>query len=185
MDLDKQYNFSGFQTFYVSKEESSCPLISKFFEMGKKIKQIRSVKDYSNVIISMKYGKRVLINTENSDISELEKEKFLEIVDFDPVRNVLLVLGSGIPREETPLHWFIHHAKQEINVIVQIKKIDNVEKLIDETSKVEEDKIVSFKQVKQVLINLRDSDEVIIKNQGILLVGNNPQEVEEQLSKIM
>jgi hypothetical protein len=162
-----------FQTFYVSKEESNCPLIVNALKVEKNIKE----NNLSDIIISQRYGKRILINS--LDIAEEKRENFLEIVDYDPIKQVLLAMGPNEPRIETPLHWFIHHARNEVNAIIQVNDIDLSEK-IKSAPKTEKDySIASIKQIKEVLKHLRNSKKVIIKSQGAIFVGKNIDEVEK------
>lgn len=168
------------QTFYVSKEESNCPLIADALRVRKKIMDL----NYNDVIISQRYGKRILINSINFNEEKI-KESFLEIVDYDPIKNVLLLMGPDEPQIETPLHWFIHHARNEVNVVVQINdkeltgKIKNVPKTQKDYS------VIALEQIKEVLKHLKDSKKVIIKNQGAIFVGNNIKEVENLISEVI
>jgi ribulose-5-phosphate 4-epimerase/fuculose-1-phosphate aldolase len=169
-----------FQTFYVSKEESNCPLIADALRVRKKIIDL----DFKDVIISQRYGKRILINSNNFN-EEVIKVYFLEIVDYDPIKNILLVMGPNDPRIETPLHWFIHHARNEVNAVVQINDEELSDKLKD-TPKTQKDySVVALEQIKEVLKNLKDSKKVIIKNQGVIFVGNNIKDVEKQISEVI
>jgi hypothetical protein len=104
--VDKNLPSNYFQTFYVSKDESHCPLIADAVGVDNRLRK----QGLSNIIISQRYGKRILINSIGK---ELNKEDFLEIVDYDPVRRVLLAMGTKEPRIETPLHWFVHYAKND------------------------------------------------------------------------
>jgi len=169
-----------FESFYVSKEESNCPLISDAIRVDKKIKNM----DFKDTIFSLRYGKRILINAQKDESDELKQNDFLEIVDYDPIKRVMLLMGPKKPGVETPLHWLIHHARNEVNAVVQIKNKDIIEKLkgtIMTTDK--EYPPGTIEQAKEVLKCLRDSKEVIIKNQSIIFVGTNIKEAEDLILK--
>ena len=175
----------NFQTFYVSKEESNCPLISivtKFFE---KFKDLNLLDNINDIVVSLRYGKRILITTEGSDFQNLMKVDFLEIVDYDPVKKILLIIGPKTPRIETPVHWLIHHARDEINVVIQMND-KNFGKRLGKKIPVTEKEYPSgtIEQAKEILKKLRDSKIVQIKNQGVLFVGGSIKEVEEIILKI-
>lgn len=170
----------NFQTFYVSKEESNCPLIADALRVRKKIMAM----NYNDVIISQRYGKRILINSINFNEEKI-KESFLEIVDYDPIKNVLLLMGPDDPKIETPLHWFIHHARNEVNVVVQINDKELSEKIKNVPKTQKDYSVVAIEQIKEVLKHLKDSKKVIIKNQGAIFVGNNVKEVENLISEVI
>lgn len=169
-----------FRTFYVSKEKSGCPLIVNALRVKKKLKEY----NINDIVTSQRYGKRVLINSFNDKKGEI-KDNFLEIVDYDPIKKVLLAMGPKEPRIETPLHWMIHHARSEVNTVVQINDKELSEKL-KKIPKTEKDySVVTLEQIKEVLKHLRDSKKVIIKNQGVIFVGNDINEVEKLILEVI
>jgi len=183
MTEEKIPNIS-FQTFYASKEEVNCPLITEIVRIGKKIKEQSNPKDISSVIISLRFGRRIIINGDYNDLSSIQRDEMLEVVDYDPVRNVLLVIGPKTPKTDTPVHWMIHNARNDVNCVIQLNGEKIVKKLKDKIPSTEkEQKPGSFEMTKDVLKTLRGSKNILIKNQGALFVGGNVKEVEEQVFK--
>jgi hypothetical protein len=181
MIQDKIPNFS-FQTYYVSNEICSCPLISEILKFNKKIKNIEILKDINNMSISMKYGRRVLINAKNIDFNKSNYNDFLEVVDYDPLKKILLIIGSKEPCIETPIHWLIHHAREEVKAIIEF----NNEQLIEQINKelpITERRYQkgTLEQAKEILFKLRDSKVVIIKNQGVIFVGDSIKDIEDSV----
>jgi ribulose-5-phosphate 4-epimerase/fuculose-1-phosphate aldolase len=177
-------NFS-FQTFYTSREVSNCQLISEIIRIIKRFEKIDLLKENIDISISMKYGKRVLINAKNIDIKKINPNGFLEIVDYDPLKKVLLLMGPKEPRIETPIHWLIHHAREEVKAIIQIdnEKIDEkISKKLSTTDK--EYQKGTLEQAKEILFKLRNSKIVIIKNQGVIFVGESIKDAEDSVIKI-
>jgi len=174
----------NFQTFYTSKEESNCPLITEIIRVGKKIEKQGLSKDISSLIVSLRYGKRMIINTDYEDISRIKRGEILEIVDYDPVKKILLTIGPNQPKAETPVHWMIHHARNEINAVIQLNGEKITEKLKNKIPSTNQEQTPgSFEMIKEVLKTLRDSKNVLIKNQGVLFVGESIKDVEEQVFK--
>jgi len=169
-----------FQTFYVSKEISKCPLISEIIKVSKKFKAINLLKEVINISVSLRYGKRILINAKNIDFSKINAEDFLEIIDYDPFKKVLLVIGNKEPRIDTPNHWFIHHARHEVNAIIQIDDAQLVKKLEKKLPGTENEYPTgTLEQTKEILKILRDSKKMLIKNQSAIFVGNNMKDAED------
>ena len=172
----------NFETFYISKEESNCPLISEVIRVGKRFKEL----DLSDTIVSLRYGKRVLINTDYVNFGELKQKDFLEIVDYDPLKKVLLTMGAKEPRVETPVHWLIHHARDEVNAVIQINDVKlagQLEKKLPITEK--EFPVGSLEMAKEILRNLRNSNRVVIKNQGVLFMAGSIKGVEGLILKTL
>ncbi len=168
----------GFQTFYVSKEQSNCPLIADMIRVDRKLKELDLLKNSSEVI-SFSYGKRMIINSNMKNLGDMSRDDILEIVDYDPVKKIVLTIGRGKPGIETPVHWIIHHARDDINAIIQL----NGEKLVERFSNILpstdiEQPSGTLEQAMEVLKTLRNSKDVVIKNKGVLFVGTSLKEVE-------
>ena len=176
-------NFN-FQTFYVSKQESNCPLIPEIIKTSKKLNETNFFKDINQIIFSLRYIKRILINADKSNFKEFKQDDFLEIVDYDPLKKVILLIGPKEPRIETPIHWLIHNSRMEINAVIQIKNnilSDRLEKKLPTTEN--DYPAGTLEQAKEVLKSLRNSKIVVIKNQGVLFVGNNTKQAEDLVIK--
>jgi hypothetical protein len=174
----------SFETFYFSNEESNFPLIPDIIRIGKKLKEIGLMDDQSTATISLGYGKRILINGNVEDYTNIGRNELIEVADFDPLKKILLVLGINEPRLETSVHWMIHHARDDVNVIVQINNEGIIQKIgtkYPTTSKVYLPGTLD--QIKDVLKLLRDSKKVVLHNQGLLIVSNNIKEIDEMISK--
>ena len=184
--LSKDLSNSSFQTFYVSKEKSNCPLTVDVIKVDKNLKESGLFDDDSDIIISLRNGKRVLINGENSRFGEIKQEDFIEIVDYDPLKKVLLVMGPKEPKINSSIHWLIHYAKKEVNVVIQIDSqnlINNLKDKIPETEK--EFPKGSLALAKEILKGLRNSKALNIKNNGVLFVGSSLSEIEDYIMSIV
>ena len=183
--IDRNLTNIRFQTFFVSREQSNCPLITDIARLGKELKDSDILENVTSVIVSLGYGKRILINSDYTDFTKIKRENLLEIVDYDPVKKVLLAIGSGEPPIETPVHWMIHHARDDVNAIVQINNEELSKKLAKKYPATEGEKPSgTLDLAKEILKTLRTSKNIVIKNKGILFVGNNVKEVESTVLKI-
>jgi len=168
-----------FQTFYVSKEETNCPLITEFIRISKKLKDLGLLEN-ATATISFSYGKRMLINGNVKDFGNVKREELLEIADYDPIKKILLILGPIEPRVETPVHWMVHHARDDVNAAIQINGKNIVEKFGKKMPETEKDYPAgTLDQAKEILKSLRNSKRVTIKNQGVLFVGSSCKEIED------
>ncbi len=169
-----------FQTFFISRELSNCPLIKDVLTTIKKIEEKKITGKNHTGVISVSYGKRVLINAADTNLKNVSKESLLEIVDYDPVKKNLLVIGIKEPHVETPVHWLIHHARDDVNAIIQLSDRElakNFSKKLPVTEK--EYPPGTLNLAKEVLKKLRTSKSIVLKNNGILFTGYNLKEVEK------
>ena len=175
---------NNLQTFYVSKENSNCPFIPEIIRVSNNFKKNNLSKNVDNMIFSMKYIKRLLINSDKCNYKDIKMDDFLEIVDYDPVKKVILAIGPKEPCIETPIHWLIQNARSDVNAIIQLNDktlADRFEKKLPTTEK--DYPSGTLEQAKEILKILRNSKTVVIKNQGILFVGNSIKEAETLLLK--
>lgn len=172
------------QVFYVSKEETNCPLVIEMIKLGINLKENGILNDNTSATISLKYGKRVLITSNIKDFSKIQKEELIELVDYNPLNNNLLIIGPADPKVETTLHWMVHHARDEVNVIVQINDKRLLEKIKDkETISTEKTPIYTIEFIKQALKQLREETRIFIKDTGVIFVGKNIKDVSNMIAK--
>lgn len=171
------------QTFFISKEISNCPNIQDIIKLSKKFDKF-GIKNIENYSVSITYGKRILINANNINIENIDQQDFIEIVDYDPVKNIILAMGKKNPHIDTPVHWLIHHARDDVNAIIQLNG-ENASKIFSnnfpETRK--DYQPGTLELAKEVFKILRTSKKMIIKNIGVLFVGVSLKEVEDMILK--
>lgn len=172
-----------FQTFFISREISKCHLISDIIKIGKKINSLE-LENPTDSVLSISYGKRILINASGVNLINMSSQDILEIVDYDPIKNVVLAIGKQNPVIDTPVHWIIHHAREDVNAVIQL----NGEKIIKrflEHSPITETEYPSgtVELAKEVLKTIRKSKKIVIRNIGCLFVGISLNEVENLIFK--
>ena len=176
----------SFQSFFISNEITNSPLLVEIIKTGKKLKEKGILTDNTSATISVGFGKRILINGEVEDFSKIKKEEIIEIVDYNPIKNILLVIGPIEPKIESPIHWMIHHARYEVNSIVQINNSNLVEKLRKKIPIIDDKyPIGSIENIKEVLKGLKNSNKIIVRNDNILFIGKRLYDIEETIFKIV
>ena len=163
----------GLQTFFVSKEISRCPLIPEIQSMSKKLSSSKTYEK-NRWVISIRYGKRMIISINTSHMVNLQKEDFVEVVDYDPVKKTALVIGVRESGPETLLHWLIYRARKDVNAIIHIQNNKNFEKL----SRLENIPMNNGKTPCTTLTGaldtlkvLKKGDYIILRNEELLVVG--------------
>ena len=180
----KNITNTHFQTFYVSNETSNNPIIPLIQKTFKELKE-QKILEKNNAIISHNYGRRIIINTNNFQNPDIDD--FLEIVDYDPVKKVLLAIGSKKPDVETPIHWIIQHAKNDVNVVFQIKGEQIIKKFGKKIPYINIKKSSdSLDVAKEILQKLRTSNSnyIMIPDNGIFITGKTINDAGNQLTKL-
>jgi transcriptional regulator of aromatic amino acid metabolism len=174
-----------YNTFFLSNEESHFPLIPEIIKFAKKIKN--QVNDDINLssTLSIVYGKRIVINAKDTVFDKLNIDDFIEVVDFDPVKNNLLVMGKKNPADHTPIQWFIHHAKKEVLITIILSEYD-IEKFNFNLNSIP---IVTkqnqlLEMVKKIMKLLQSNNCVYIKDTGLLITGKTLNEIEDNIQKL-
>ena len=126
-----------------------------------------------------------MITSRDIDIKNLKQQDIVEIVDYDPIKNIALVIGKKYPCIETPVHWIIQQARHDVNAILEITS----EKLYNSYYNqipVTENKTPygTIDRAKEALKTLQKSKNICIQDDTILLVGLHLKEIEESLVKI-
>jgi hypothetical protein len=173
------------QTLFVSRETSNCPLISEMIKLGQRLEEL-GLADKEIGIVSLDYGKRLLINAKNIDVKKMKQQDVVEIVDYDPLKNIMMVIGSKDPCLETPVHWVIQKARHDINALLQINSTTLFEKLKETLPTTEkETQPIALNRAKEILKTLRNGKTILIKNEGILFTGINIKEIQTALLKYL
>lgn len=182
--MRKNLSITPFQTFFVSKEESACPLIPEIMRFGKSLDKLNLETD-DEVSISAAYGKRILINRSDVQLNELQQEDILELVDYDPIRNILLTIGKYEPCLDAPVHWVIQNARHDVHAVVLVKSKSISEKICKKIPITEHEAPPgTIEYAKEALKTLQKGKQIQIKNNGVLLVGTDLKEIEKSFLEI-
>lgn len=163
----------AFETFFLGKEKINNPLIKEMISIGKELGNIFSEDVAGN--ISVRYGKRMLITSHN-EIASLTTDDFVEVIDYDAVRNIALVIGEREPSYEMPMHWLIYR-REDINAIIHIHEI--FDGLLT-TEK--EEPPGSFEIALEALKMLKNKNCINLKNHGCIAVGKNLRKAMGEIS---
>ncbi len=173
------------QTLFVSRETSNCPLLSEMITLGQSLQEF-GLTDKETGILSLDYGKRLLINAKNVDLKKITQQDIVEIVDYDPLKNIMMVIGLHNPAVETPVHWIIQKARYDVNAILQINSPVLFERLQHSLPTTEKDtKPGTLDRAKELLRTLRNGKTVLIQNEGIVFVGMNRKEIQDALLRYL
>lgn len=169
------------QTLFISREQSHCPLLLEIIKLGRILENLGTTNK-EPAIISVDYGKRLLINAKNIDVKKMTQQDIVEIVDYDPLKNIMMVIGPKDPDIKTPVHWIIQKARFDINVLVQINSTvlyKKYQSLLPITDHPVSSAVIDH--AKDILKTLQKGKTILIKDQGLLFAGMTIKEIEDAL----
>ena len=184
--IDNNLHQFGFQNFYISRQESRCPLIPRVVTFLNKLMENHTSFDLSIPLVSACYGKRIIINSALPNTNKFDNRDFLEIVDYDHTKHTYLLIGLSEPPIETPLHWTILNAKKEINVLLQIRIGLLNTQLSTKYPKTSGEYVPqSLENIGEILKLMRNKNCIVMENNTILCAGFDLQDVESLIYKIL
>lgn len=135
--------------------------------------------------VSSRTGSGFFINTAYFDINNFNKDYIIEVIDFDPVRNNLMVIGNDPPASDTALHWFIYRGLPWINGAI---KIDNSEILDDfpdssYPSLELSEGTLDTDSALMILKSAKTAEITVLKGQGVFVVGKTLSEAYKVFSE--
>ena len=167
---------NNFKQYCHSKEESNAPFIPLLIKLGMKLNGLPWIKKDS-ITLASRYGKRLLITTKNLDITNLKRQDFIEIIDVDPVKKIILYFGPSFPPDITPYLWVMHYAKKELQFSIYFK-YEHEENIIESLPYIEK-KGDFIDIVKKMLLLLQQTSGFQFNTNGIIITGQTMNEIEK------
>jgi hypothetical protein len=175
-----------FQSIKISNEISNFKLIPEIIKLIKKLNEKLKLNINEDIIISLKFGKRIIINRKNSNLKKMKLDDFIEIVDYNPIKKLFLNIGKYEPDFNMTYHWIIQNARKEINILIQLnsKLLINkfIKKKIENEKQINED---SIEIAKDILTKFRTNNIAYLKNYGIFIIGYNINDIENIINKML
>lgn len=167
----------------LSKEESNCPLIPMLLEICQIAKEELNCPD-SLFLPSAVFGKRVVIPASFTKVEKLHQDDVVELIDYNPVSNTLLYLGPNVPSNDVAVHWIVHHAKKEIQVMIQIKNIPYKNEIKQRLSQLTTDeKESALEKAKKWLKTLQKTD-VFLCNDHLIVTATSIKAIKQTINKL-
>lgn len=166
------------QTIVISRETSTCPLITAMTTLGTHCTTL-GIPEQTQVILSYDYGRRLLITAQHADAKTLHHEDIVEIIDYNPLKDILMIIGPKNPTTDAPIHWMIQKARHDINITLQLQDPTLPDKLpatIPRT--IDPLPTPTIDKAKAILKTLHESPIIGLPNIGILMIGVNANAIE-------
>ncbi|HEC94638.1 MAG TPA: hypothetical protein ENI45_01570 [Thermoplasmatales archaeon] len=155
----------GLQFFQLSKDKVRSPVISEVIQLG------RGIADKTG-IVSVRYGKRMVSTAFPMPLNKLTEDVFVEVVDYDPVKNSLMFIGEPQPSALLAVHLLLLRAREDVNLIVHLHKV-------------EENTRDPLKRTKEILSSVKGEGYVFKDKEESLFFGKGFADTVERLKEEM
>jgi len=164
-----------FQYHRISQDESNNPVLPQIVKIGKKISHISSV-DVSSTAIAFNYGKRMIITKNNAKIDHLQRNDIVEIIDVDPVKNIVLYFGPSPPPLISPILWMIAYAKKEIQYLISLEKKSEKDSFPISIPSIKEENTF-IEMIKSILKQLQKQEIIKINTDTLILTAQTEDQM--------
>ena len=179
------FNNNMHQSIKMSNEISNFKIIPDVINIIKESNNKLNFSKDEDIIVSVKYGKRIVINCEKLNLKEIKRDDFLEIVDYNPIKKLFLVIGKHDPDLNMAIHWIVQNARREINILIQLKSNSLNNLFTNMYSNTKKYKDTPIEISKDILFKLRDKQIAYNEIYGIFIIGNNLKEIKNILNKLI
>jgi len=170
--------------YYASKEQTYCPLIPNIVRIKKWIESYMKCKNINpELFVSIPYGKRVVINTPPQNSTTSSIEDFIEIIDFDPIRNTMLLIGQKQPCWTSAIHWYIHNTLQINGYVLELidqKHKGTWEKTYPQVKK--ENTIIDA--VKNILQQIKKNQIILFDTTSVFILLKDIKDLDKIIPKL-
>jgi hypothetical protein len=163
--------------FYLGEKEGDLELTQLFNSSFEKLEELKD-RDIPRIdlnSLSIRTVKKFVITRPGEIGGKLTPDDMIEIVDYDPVRDSALALGSKNTPEDIPVHWLIYRAFEHVNGIanLNLKLDDDTLKQLEISVLDRQLKVLKPDSVMGILPQLAESKSIYLHDRGLLFYGNS------------
>jgi ribulose-5-phosphate 4-epimerase/fuculose-1-phosphate aldolase len=174
-----EQNFS--HICYISREINISEAIVDILSFAKTLN--KKISSSAKIIISVSFGNRLLLSIKQNNVKNITQDDIIEIIDIDPIKKNVLLIGKKPPCIETLVHWIIHKARPDINAVVEIQSHEIYQKYCNKVPILKKTQKGTIEQAKTILQSFQKNKNICIENETIILSGIYLKEIEEYLIK--
>ncbi len=165
------------QILVITRETSHCPLITNMSRLGTRCTDL-GIADADKVLISYDYGRRLLTTAQHADAKTLHQDDVVEIVDYNPLNDIMMIIGPQDPTPEAPVQWMIQKARHDINITLHITNPALNDTLPPTTPRITDPLPTSTIDKAKTLLKVLHQSPVIGTPTGPLFIGVNAATIE-------
>jgi len=152
-------------TYYVSREQVRTPHalhVARAAEMlGHNVKGVRGA-------VAVRYGRAFLCTTDGP-LSAMTNHDICEVTEYDPVRKVVMVIGTVQPTRYSPLVWTLLRTEPVMNSVAVLHPVPQT-LAPKEQAEVMETRLLpsSFEEAMEVAKVMKGKDHLYVSNKALI-----------------
>lgn len=169
---------------YSSHEQPANPYVDQFISFCSKLPRLLNTEHVSGSM-SLSFAKRLITTNDSMTLDRIQPGDIVEIVDYDPIKDIFVLMGKTTPGSFANTHWLVQRAREDVQIVLLL--FDEVVSSfqlnqVPETKK--EYPIGTLDLTKEILRTLKTSSMTKIKNQGLIITSKSFQELEQIIKKL-
>lgn len=162
-------------TRFLGSSAPTNPQVEPLLDAARRLQKDASVGDRG--ILSARYGNRCTVSPAGTPLASLSAGSFLEVVEYDPHGDQLLLLGGSEPDPQAAVHALVYRARDEVKCILQLQ-VPPDHPAHDALPRAD-GKGNPLDDAMEVLRGLKEGDAVSVAGRWVLAVGGSPREAGE------
>lgn len=183
--MPEVYIGTKFKTVFSNSDISKYSELDRIRFWGKKFAEMGMSPLGGEGNLSFRTDNGFIVTATASHISHLQDDDFVEVIQVNTEEKTIRVNGCKEPSSESFMHYSIYQQRPDVNAVFHthdyVVMNHQFELKFPETAK--EQKYGTMDLVNEVLKVSKDHDYFIIKNHGIVSLGNSIQKAGEQIIK--
>ncbi|UCH89223.1 MAG: hypothetical protein JSV49_00820 [Thermoplasmata archaeon] len=173
------------EIFFLGVQEIDAEPLQEINENLIRLEELseRNHPEFVIASLSVRWGKKFYLSTGEVVNTPVNPNDFVEIVDYDPVRNSALAVGKTGPNEDMPFHWFSYRTFPHINGIAVVKLLVDIDidKFVDIKSIDSEIKLFQPDIILNILPHMKEGSSINLLGKGIAFYNNSFKDLFSEL----
>jgi ribulose-5-phosphate 4-epimerase/fuculose-1-phosphate aldolase len=173
--------------FFLGVKDMEPEILYNINSNLEKVYEINKLKlpEFNITSFSVRSEKKFYVSSGPEVKGIMKSADFVEIVDYDPVRNSALALGSLRPSSDLPLHWFVYRTFPHINgiLIIDLALADKVIDKLGIESTLREIKVLRPDVVMEMLPLFRNRTCVNLNDKGMVFIESSLEKLMDEIKQ--
>ncbi len=177
--MAEEYVGRKFRTVFADGGRPDPTVVDEIIAAGKRLHELGLTPENAGNI-SVRTDEGMLVTVGGVSKGSLTRDDVVEVVDFDFA--TAKAVGSKEPSSEVPMHWLIYQSYPMVNAVVHahdqlaVERADKLKLLLGVHSTVKESHYGTEDQAYQVVEALKHSQYAVIRDHGVVSMGESLDE---------
>lgn len=187
--MTEAYRSPRFTTLFLARKIPKHSGIKKLFKWGNTFADLGLVREVSDGFagnMSFRTKDGFIITAARANLENLRENDIVEVTDVDDDKRETIAIGKKEPSSETFLHHAIYQKRSDVHAIFHIhdEEVLNYQDKLHLPVTENEHPYGTLKLMREILKVLNHHNYIIIKNHGILSLGNTMERAGQEALRL-